>query len=176
MAQLPNYYDPNQHEPDTGRPDPFPDGRYRFMVLATDVKRTRAGDGSFLVIEHEVQGGPYDRRKFFNQITLENPNVQAVEIGQRQLSALCHAVGFLQALTDSDALHGRSGEVEIGTEEESFDKTTGKRYPAKNVVKRYVLPGEGAGNGRAQPQEQQHQPAAASPPQQRAASGSRPWR
>ena len=141
MANLPTGFDPNSVDPDA-RPDPFPAGKYRFMILGTDVKRTKAGDGSYLVIEHEVQGGAHQGRHFFNQITLENPNVQAVEIGQRQLSAVCHAVGYLQALTNSDVLHGRSGEAEIEVDGGSTGKD-GKAYGPKNVVKRYVLPGDG---------------------------------
>lgn len=139
MAALPQSYDPRDHNPDD-RPDPFPAGRVRQMILDTDVKRTATGTGSYLWIEHQVQGGPHDGRKFWNQITLENPNSQAVEIGQRQLSALCHSVGYLQALTNSDVLHGRSGEVDV--EVEPAGTKNGKSFPAKNVVKRYILPGD----------------------------------
>jgi hypothetical protein len=170
MAALGTSYDPRNYEPDSGRPDPFPDGQVRFMILGTDVRRTKAGDGSFLVVEHEVQGGPYSGRKWFGQITLENPNVQAVEIGQRQLSALCHCVGYLRPLVDSDALHGRSGEAEVGTEPAGTDKS-GKPFAAKNVTKRYILPEAANGAARASPASH-----AAPPPQQRAAAGYRPWK
>ncbi len=146
MAQLGVAFNPRDYDPDT-RPEPFVSGRYRFMVMTTDVVRTKSGDGSYLKIEHEVQGGPNQGRKFFNQITLENPNVTAVEIGQRQLSALCHSVGYLQALVDSDVLHGKSCEADISIEPAGKDPKSGKEFAAKNVVKRYILPGNMKANG-----------------------------
>src|SRR5687768_12467580 len=144
MAQLGYAYDPRAYEPEA-RPEPFPAGRYAFMVTSTDVRRTKAGDGSYLVVEHEVQGGQHHKRRFYNQVTLENPNPQAVEIGLRQLSALCHAVGYLEPLTDSDVLHGRTGEAEVVVEPAGIDQKSGKAYDAKNAVKRYVLPGQNIG-------------------------------
>lgn len=146
MAALGYAYQPTDHDPDT-RPDPFPAGRVKFMVLNTDVKSTKAGNGSFLWIELEAQSGPGAGRKWWDQITLTNPNPQAVEIGQRQLSALCHSVGYLQALTDSDVLHGRSGEAEVGIE--PAGTANGKSFSAKNVTKKYIVPGsEGTGGAK----------------------------
>lgn len=139
MAALAQAFDPNAVEPDTGRPDPFPAGRVRFMVMNTDVKPTKSGNGSFLWMELEVQGGANDKRKWWDQITLANPNPQAVEIGQRQLSALCHSVGYLQALQNSDVLHGRTGEADVDVEPAGI--ANGKSFPAKNVTKRYIVPG-----------------------------------
>jgi hypothetical protein len=171
MPALGVSYNPTDYDPNT-RPDPFPAGKYRFMILETDVKATRAGDGSYLAVTHEVQGGPHNGRKFFNQITLANPNLQAQEIGQRQLSALCHTVGYLRPLTDSDVLHGLSGEADIGVEPAGRDPKTGKEFAAKNVVKRYIVPGEA---GAAATAEVHQHPATQQ--QQKAASGGskRPW-
>lgn len=143
MAALGYAYVPTDHDPDT-RPDPFAAGRVTFMILNTDVKRTKTGNGSFLWLELEVQGGPNAGRKWWDQITLDNPNPQAVEIGQRQLSALCHSVGYLQPLTDSDVLHGKSGEAEVGIEPAGIDKS-GKSFSAKNVTKKYIVPGAAGG-------------------------------
>jgi hypothetical protein len=118
------------------------------MILSTDVATASTGNGSFLKVEHEVASGPYQGRKVFDQITLENVNPQATEIGQRQLSALCHACGWLDPLTDSDVLHGRTLRAKVGIDPERTDQKTGKTYGARNKIVAYILPGQ---NGAAKP-------------------------
>ncbi len=177
MPDLGVSIDPREITPDTGRPEPFPDGVYRFMVLNTDVRSTKKGDGSLLVVDHEVQGGEYAGRRWFSQITLDNPSQQAVAIGQRQISALLHSVGYMKVLTNSDALHGLVGEAEVGIEGESHDIHAGKTYAAKNVTRRYIILETAAGGNGAARQSKPDQ-AAPQPPmsQGKAASGkARPW-
>lgn len=172
MAQLGYAYNPTDHDPDT-RPDPFPAGRVRFMVTDTDVKPTKAGNGSYLWLELAVTGGPHDGRRWWDQITLQNPNPQATEIGQRQLSALCHAVGYVKPLENSDVLHGMSGEAEVGIEPAGVDKNTGKSFPAKNVTKKYIVP-EGVG-GRAKASAPAASNANAKVGHSTPAAGKKPW-
>lgn len=134
MAQLAQSFDPTSVEPQ--KPfEPLPRGDYDVMILDTRVKPTKANDGSMLEIDLEVQTGPHANRKLFDRITLENKNTQAVEIGQRQLSGLCHAVGYLQPLTDSDVLHGRSCVARVGIE-----KGEGQ-YQDKNKISAYSAKG-----------------------------------
>lgn len=137
MAQLATAFDPTSVEPQKAF-EPLPRGDYSVMVVNTSVEKTKAGDGSMLAVELEVQAGPHARRKVFDRITLDNPSVQAVEIGQRQLSGLCHATGWLKPLRDSDALHGRTCVAKVGIEVDKNGK-----YADKNKVVAYTSSTDG---------------------------------
>lgn len=75
---------------------------------------TKAGDGSYLKLTFKVIEGEYINRLIWSNLNLDNPNPKAVEIAQRELSALCRAIDVLD-LEDSQQLHGipLSGQVKI---------------------------------------------------------------
>lgn len=105
MANLGGTFDANQVDPS----QPFeviPAGSYRAQITASAMETTKNGNGQFLKIELEILDGPQAGRKLFDRLNLINPNAQAVEIAQRTLSAICHAVGTL-TVTDSEQLHMR---------------------------------------------------------------------
>jgi hypothetical protein len=84
--------------------DALPAGEY--VVIITDsVKRaTKAGDGEYLELTLEVQGDHFRGRKLWDRLNLWNPSAKAVEIAQRQLAQIAHAVGVLQVPT-AEVLH-----------------------------------------------------------------------
>ena len=55
--------------------------------------RAKNGNGTYLLAVFEVLDGEYRGRKIFQNITLQNDNQQAVEIGQRLLTDIYTAVG-----------------------------------------------------------------------------------
>jgi hypothetical protein len=136
MAQLNRSYDPRSYDPSQDpykdRGTPLPAGEYDFQVAGSEVNTTKAGDGSILSVDFIVKSGPYEGRHFFDQFNLENPNQQAVEIGQRQILQLCHSVGYLDPLNNSDVLHGRSGRARLGIDNKN------RNYPPKNKVLSYI--------------------------------------
>ena len=73
--------------------DPLPPGDYKAMIEGSDVKPTKKGDGYMLKLQWLVLDGQYSGRKIFQNINLANPNPKAVEIGQQELSAVCHGCG-----------------------------------------------------------------------------------
>lgn len=154
MADL--RFDATQHEPATGRPEPFPPGEYTLMVTDSEMKVTDAGNGSYLSLEITVCDGEYQGRKMWVNLNLDNPSQKAVEIANRELSALCHAVGVLQ-VADSTELHNIpfQAKVKIKPAKGNFDTS--------NAIGAY-LP-----RGAAVTQQQQ----AAQPAQ--AAAGGAPW-
>lgn len=103
MAFLGGTFDATQVEP-SGDYTPVPAGEYKAQVVASSMEENSAKTGSFLKLELEIIEGDQAGRKLFDRLNLDNPNAQAVEIAQRQLSALCHAVGRL-SVSDSDDLH-----------------------------------------------------------------------
>ncbi len=83
---------------------PLPAGEYLVMATDSEVKQTKNGQGHYLQLTLQVIDGHYKNRLVFDRINIQNANPTAQEIGQRALSALCHAVGKLQ-ISDSVELH-----------------------------------------------------------------------
>lgn len=81
----------------------LPPGEYPVMIVKSDMQPTKTG-GQMLVIEMDVIDGEHKGRKIWDRLNLINQNAQAVEIAERTLSAICHAVGRLQ-VSDSEQLH-----------------------------------------------------------------------
>jgi hypothetical protein len=102
MADL-RGFDANQVEPSKDF-DPLPAGTYLAVITESEMKANKAGTGSYLNLTFEVTEGPYKGRKLWSRLNLNNPNAQAVQIAQAELSAVCRAVGVL-APNDSVDLH-----------------------------------------------------------------------
>lgn len=85
--------------------NPLPEGDYLVVVADSTEQKTKAGTGSYLELTLEVVDGQYKGRKLWDRLNLNNPNAKAVEIAQRQLAAICRAVGVPRP-QDSAELHG----------------------------------------------------------------------
>lgn len=83
---------------------PIPTAEYPAQIIDSDLKPTKANTGHYLELTFEVTDGEYKGRRVWSRLNLDNPNPKAVEIAQRDLSAICHAVGKLQ-VSDSQELH-----------------------------------------------------------------------
>lgn len=97
--------------------DALPAGDYPAMVTAAEVKPTKMGNGKFIELTIEVQGGEFQGRRLWDRINYDNPNPKAVEIAQRQLSALCHAVNQLQ-LASPDQLTNKPMIVKVACKQD----------------------------------------------------------
>jgi hypothetical protein len=84
---------------------PIAAGTYTVSVDDSEVKTTKSG-GQMAVFRLRVVEGQFVGRTVFANINVRNPSPQAEQIGQSQLSALCHAAGVLQ-LADTAQLHGK---------------------------------------------------------------------
>ena len=137
MAQLNQHFDASAVEPAA----PFellPPGRYSVQIVQSEMRATRAGNGQYLWLEMDVIEGPHQGRKIWDQLNLVNPNQQTVEIAQRALSAICHAVGQLQ-VSDSEQLHLRPLQVTLAVEPDSRDKHLPPHEQRKqNKIKGYA--------------------------------------
>lgn len=85
---------------------PVPNGDYPVVITESEMKPTRNGDGQYLQLVLEIIDGPYKGRKVWDRLNLVNSNSTAVEIAQRALSQICHAVNHLN-LQDSVDLHNK---------------------------------------------------------------------
>lgn len=134
MAQLNYEFDANSIEPQAPR-EVLPAGDYLAQIVKSDMVPTKSGDGSMLTLELEIVSGPYERRRIWDRLNLDNRNQQAVEIAQRTLSAICHAVGVLR-VSDSEALHWKPMLVKVAVRPNGVDKS-GVEREASNEVRGY---------------------------------------
>lgn len=100
----------------------MPEGMYTMIVDASEVKTPKSGNGEMLSLTLKIVDGKYDGRLVFENITLQNANEKAVQIGKGKLSALCRAVGVLQ-LTDSTQLHDKPflAKLKIGKARDGYE-------------------------------------------------------
>ena len=91
--------------------DPLPEGEYMATITGSEMKATKAGDGSYLSLEYTIIDGPYANRKVWDNLNLDNPNAKAVTIAQGNLGAICKACAAssgnaqLETPNDSSELH-----------------------------------------------------------------------
>lgn len=103
--------------------DAIPAGDYEAIVTDSEVKATKDGTGQYLALTIEIQSGQFQGRRLWDRLNLQNRNQKAVEIAQRQMAQLCHAINVLQVLTPQH-LHGRPFVV----------KVTAKNDPERGMV------------------------------------------
>lgn len=105
MVNLGSNFDASQVEPAQAF-DVLPAGWYAAMITASERKETKSG-GAMLVLTFDLLENIHPQlkgRKVWGRLNLWNANAQAVQIAQRDLSAICRATNVL-AVTDTDALH-----------------------------------------------------------------------
>lgn len=102
MANL-NGFNANNVDPATDF-EPIPAGKYVAIITDSEMKPTKSGSGHYLELAFQVIDGPYKNRLLWSRLNLDNPNAQAVQIAQGELSAICRAVGVMQP-KDSIELH-----------------------------------------------------------------------
>lgn len=136
--------------------DPLPAGWYPAMITESEFRATSAGTGQYLKLRFDIIDGPGQGRVVFTNLNLENPNPKAVEIAQKDLSAICRAVGVMTP-QDSAELHDKPLQIKLTIRPAQGD------YDAQNEVKGYkALDGAAPASAPA--------PAATAP-----AAGKKPW-
>lgn len=97
-------FDANDHE-DTNR-EALPAGWYSMVVHDTEMKPTKAGNGTLLEIVLRCTDGEYKGRQAWGRINMKNPSTTCVEMGQKELASLCRACDVLKP-RDSTEFHGK---------------------------------------------------------------------
>ena len=165
MAQL--NFDASKVDPSV----PFeavPSDKYTAEITKSELKPTKAGDGSYLEIEYTILEGEYRGRKVWDRLCLNHQTQKTVEIARANLSAICHAVGIMKP-RDSSELHHIPLTITVKAKR---DDSTGNIF---NEVKGYskresLIPSTPPPTEAAQAQQSQYQQAPANdrtPPWQR---------
>ena len=92
--------------------EPIPAGKYVCAVVASEMKPTKAANGSYLELQFQVLDGAYKGRSVWDRLNLDNPNKLAVKIARAQLASICKAVGVLTP-NDSTELHDLPLEITV---------------------------------------------------------------
>lgn len=109
--------------------DALPEGQYVVIATSSEMKPTKTGNGKYLQFTLEVLDGPYKNRKLFARLNLVNSNQMAVDIAQRELGAICKAVGIIKP-NDSAELHNKPMLVSVGVEIDDKKRES-------NVIRKY---------------------------------------
>ncbi len=102
MANL-NGFNANEVEPPQDF-EPIPAGKYLAVIIESEMKPTKNGNGQYLQLTLQILEGPYKGRYVWARLDLHNANPTMVQIARQELSAICRAVGVMQP-TDSVELH-----------------------------------------------------------------------
>ena len=162
MAQI--SFDASGVEP-AGPFELLPPGKYRAQIVQSEMQPTKQGDGQMLCLEFDVLDGPYQGRKLWERLNLVNRNQQTVDIAQRQLSAICHAVDRIQ-VTDSEQLHFRPMLLTVTVELDKRDE----HLPVDQRRKQNRIKGFARASGAAAAPAQRTAPAPAALPRTPAAT------
>lgn len=141
MATLPGgqVFDASTVEPMKAL-EPVPTGVYDLKIVESENKPTSNSTDTnpaiMLVLTFEIIAGEFAGRKLWDRLNLVNPNVVAVEIAQKTLSAICRATGVMQ-LTDSAQLHGIPMKAKVKLRPANKGKD-GKDYDASNEIAEYM--------------------------------------
>lgn len=140
-----NGYDASQGPTMEDR-DCLPAGEYIAAVVKSEKKDAKTAGNAYINLEFEVQDGNCKGRRFWTMLNLWNSNSQAVEIAQRELNSICHAIGRIH-IDDSEELHGIPMRVTLTVQDND-------QYGPQNRVKGYKplnagpkVAGNAAGDG-----------------------------
>lgn len=96
--------------------DAMPAHKPLAMMSESAMKPTKAGDGSsFLECKFVILDGTFKGRNVWTRLNLVNKNKQAEDIAQRELGAICKAVGIMKP-NDSADLHNRPMIIDLDVE------------------------------------------------------------
>ena len=112
MAQLMQPIDATKIDPTQGLPS-LPVGKHPVIIVESDVKGTKAGDGGLVEFILSIFDGPAKGSTGAYRINLYNSNPQTVEIAHKQMSALCHVTGVYQ-LQNTQQLHNIPFMIDVG--------------------------------------------------------------
>lgn len=133
MATLPQKFDTRTAPPPRDDFVLITPADYVAIISDSAMKPTKKNDGEYLELTHEIiEDGPFKGRKIWVRLNIVNPSPKAMEIAQRDLSAICAAVGHVGELPDSIALHNKPHVIRVSVEPADASK---RRDKDQNEIK-----------------------------------------
>ncbi len=149
-------FDASKVEPNSGGFEVLPEDWYDVIVIASDVKKTKSGDGEYLGLGFEVINGKHKGARLTDILNLWNKSDKARAIAEGTLSAICHAVG-IKLLRNSGELHNRPLRARVEIEKRPKDDKPGEFWTS-NKVRQYEAAG-GSSSSSSAPSSSGSQPA-----------------
>lgn len=150
---------------------PIPKGFYRAVIDESSVEATQRGDGAYLKLRFKICFGEFVNRNIYDNLNIQNQNVQTVNIALAQLAAICKAINFQppQGAFDSAALHNVPLVIRVKIDKEDQNRITEflstaemqSKYPDEAAA---LGLGQGAGSTFTPPPVQSAPPAFTPPP------------
>ena len=138
-------FNASEHEPARAI-DILPNGWYNAEITDAEVLACKGvGNNERVSIEYTVIDGDHKGRKVWDSINHNHSKAQTQEIGQRELSAVCHATGVMQLSSAAGGVAqfvGKMLQIKVGT-----GKTTAAYPDPKNEVKGRKALANAANNG-----------------------------
>lgn len=106
-----------------------PEGTYTAMIITSEDKVAKSGNGSYLELQLEITEGKYKGWRLWDRLNLRNQNAAAVDIAMRTLATICKSVG-VRTPRDSSELHNKPMNVKIAVREYNGNKS--------NEIKKYM--------------------------------------
>lgn len=128
-------FNAKDHQP-LGNIEAVPTGWYPVKITKSELKDNSAKTGRLLELTGTITSGDHAGGMLITRLNIENPNTTAVEIAQRSLSSICHAVKVYQ-LTKTEQLHNIVHEWKAVYVEPVIDDDGKQIYAAKNDIKGY---------------------------------------
>ena len=98
-------FDVSSVEPAVNTYELLPRGRYLAMIINSDIRDTKAGDGTYVEWTFEVMEGPHKGRRLWERMNFRNKNQTTEQIAKRNLAALSIACGFPDHVGETEGLH-----------------------------------------------------------------------
>ncbi len=89
-----------------------PAGKYIAVIVDSEIKQTKSGNGNYLELTFEITEGEYKGRKVWSRLNIDNPSADAVKLARGELSAICRAVNVMTP-NDSVDLHNLPLEITV---------------------------------------------------------------
>lgn len=120
----------------------IPAGTYTAMIVESDRRPTKDGEGSYVMFVFELLDEGVKGRKHWVRLNIENKSKIAVDIGRSELKAICQAVGFYP--DNAAELHDKPIQI-------TMRQTKNKAGELENKIGAYAPIGAVAGKPAATP-------------------------
>ena len=119
----------NEHD-EMGSFDPIPPSWYVGKIKESEMKQNSKKTGSYLKLVFVITEGEFKDRLLFTNLNLDHPNDDAVAIAEKELAAICRAIG-LAGVEDSEELHGEDMQLKVAV------KKGNAQFADSNEIKGY---------------------------------------
>lgn len=124
-----------------------PPGKYEVIIIGSELKPTKANDGHYLELTHEILAPEgFKGRRLWSRLNLDNKNPVAVKIAKGQLGMIVKALGLPSAPDESSALHGQPMVVKVKTRKQK-DGSTNTEISAWSSINDDQADASAAGSG-----------------------------